>query len=90
MSQTSDDSTDVTIFVERFGTTPCEVGNLITTELVNLLGDVCKHSAVVQLLPLFIAWRAVLLRLSFLHGHLSAVFGSVNAYACAFKLLLLG
>jgi hypothetical protein len=42
MSQTSDDSTDVTIFVKRFGTTLGKVGNLIATELVNLRGYVFK------------------------------------------------
>jgi len=69
MSQTSDDSTDVTILVERFGTTSCEMGNLVTTELVDLLGDVSKHSAVVQLLLLLVVGFALgLLRHTLLVG----------------------
>ena len=84
MSQTSDDSTDVTIFVKRFGTTPCEVGNLVATEFVNLLDDISKHSAVVQLL-LLAARNAILLGLVTLH--LGFVFSCVDTYAHTLHLL---
>ncbi len=90
VGETPDHSADMTILVKTFCTSSCEEGFLVTTELVDLLGDVAQQLVVVQLLSLSL--RGLLLRrpLRFLHGKLSAVFGSVNTHACTFKLSLLG
>lgn len=91
VGETPDHSADMTILVKTFCTSSCEEGFLVTTELVDLLGDVAQQLVVVQLLSLFLK-GLLLLRspLRFLHGHLSAVFGSVNTHACTFKFSLLG
>jgi hypothetical protein len=68
------------------------VGLLIGPEFVNLPDDVAQHFVVVQLVFLLFLGQ-LLLRLwailcSPLDGHLSAVFGSVDAHACTLDLLL--
>lgn len=95
MGQTSDDPADVTILVERFGTTSGEVGILCFPELVDLTEQVASYFVCVQLALLLIAWRtvlghAILMSLGTLLLELSAMFGSVNADACTFNLSLLG
>ena len=95
MSETPDHPADMTILVKTFGTTSGEVGMLRFLELVNLSEQVTRYFVRVQLVFLSLrAWLAglrdlrLLLRcpLRLLHGHLSAVFGSVDAHACTLDL----